>query len=1445
MRNKLARKIVCAVVVVLFSINDLCYGLGIQPMTAQPGGQARLAGEYVKRLGYGRNTVVDNYIPHFEGPEFIIDPATGQRSLFMENVRFIESEPNTIPEEWLNASFFQALGEMRGDDGKIDMAKAMKYFMIHEAGLPEDTLEFRHGYYGADEESGVIPVDRIEQVVEQGSVKYACILDTRMTQKWADLLEHDVRYEYTFPDGKKRIVSVAWSIFFRTAKHIMTDLKKADLEKWIITPKVQGMGHFTRGVKNSPHHYASLANIIDGRYWLPNDAAWLWFTQSYCLDDTRRYDNNKFKERLDWFFSSMEARQLGLPQEFPEFLEYAEAREESKELAHFINYHYFSRLDIRAMEPVVDPKSELITQFEARVAARKAAGILERHIYTGGRDENATMDDVDPDIYAVVDAILSDPDIHFLNPSMKVLNHGSIAVIEIRDPLSLEIAGQFVIGKKNALPGAEPAFHIGYGLQGSPVGISRDCANPREFAKIAKDLLAEVKKLSYFAGWAKAARAALKFTTFGQALAQNGTFAPGDDQAAEKVSEAYPALPYMDLDQAIALASGPTAGASGDTPTAGMAGSPNGLTPENPAVGASGAIKYTTLRQSPVPIPSKIKVLFADDPANKETLDVIRKELAWRFGGDVEIIAEHGGGNDKDWLRARIEKYKPNVIIVRSDTKAFKPEGEGADPGIFEFAKANGVKAIIRAGVAYENIDTDKARENGISVARTHGSANSVADLTLFLLAALDKKLGGAKKQGSFTAADIEKVVKTAPDEYLKLITESKKWGPISKEQKQEFINKWKTEIFDPLAGNELEALARVLNGRTIGLLGWGPIAQVVAEKLALLRKLLPGISFTVIAHSRSLTSDNPVARELGVTPVSRQKLFEDSDIVSIHLPAIPGLELVKKELASEKLKAIINTSRSPLVNPKALESFANLRRIMYLGDLDITDELLKLIEQNPENVRILPHIGASTKDGGSGVEENTVAALIEMSELLLGMKSSSENPTLQIVNGVTPKPISTPGVENGEGQSALEESRKEYYFGPAGHGDTTGKGPSDDEVRFIAQGKTPEPDNSRKDIIMRHRLSRMEFFLERIGKTTASFGNPEKESAYWKNIAKKLGLQGLNKAGVEELLSFYDSKVTSGARHANSLLRGALSEWSDGAEALVKPLPKTGLDMRQVIRGVTIGGQRNEDNASARQDRAGIFPWTNIGGQRPILGEASHGDTTGKGPSKGEGDWIGHRPGEKKYPAADENSPGKERRPDVLPGQHQDKSVETPMAFRKYISDMPIDGIVDYLITFMVSNDNVSERLPIAVRVLKERDPQKLIEFIRRLREVMPRVVDKGLPQALEKLSVIIPTVPADDAPIAPARRTTPPAEEILTRDLSPASGNIIVGFELAEAIKIYSQYAPNQLKALAQARGIERPEDDKWGIITQLIERQFSLRPGSIVEIVVYIGGGKQKTH
>lgn len=218
---------------------------------------------------------------------------------------------------------------------------------------------------------------------------------------------------------------------------------------------------------------------------------------------------------------------------------------------------------------------------------------------------------------------------------------------------------------------------------------------------------------------------------------------------------------------------------------------------------------------------------------------------------------------------------------------------------------------IQKFGMGLDNIDLDAAAKNGILVANVLGANSaSVAEVALMhILNAIRKfySCAGRVKSGNWMA---------------------------------------------PPQGRELD-------GKTVGLLGFGNIARNLA-------RMLSGFRVNIIAY-------DPYVKEAPEFPnvqllSSRQELFEKSDIVSLHIPSTPETQgCIGKDLF-DRMKPgsyLINTCRGTVVNEAELVEALKSGRLAGAG-LDVLcheppaadDPLLSM-----DNVYITSHMGAETKE--------------------------------------------------------------------------------------------------------------------------------------------------------------------------------------------------------------------------------------------------------------------------------------------------------------------------------------------------------------------------------------------------------------------------------------------------------------------------------------------------
>ena len=166
------------------------------------------------------------------------------------------------------------------------------------------------------------------------------------------------------------------------------------------------------------------------------------------------------------------------------------------------------------------------------------------------------------------------------------------------------------------------------------------------------------------------------------------------------------------------------------------------------------------------------------------------------------------------------------------------------------------------------------------------------------------------------------------------------------------------------------------LDGKTLGVLGLGKLGQRVAG-------VAKSLGMKVIAWSQNLTPEK--AKESGTEYVSKEDLFRNADVISIHVvlsDRTRGLVRAKDLGLMKKTAYLINTSRGPIVEEKALIAALTSKSIAGAG-LDVFD-IEPLPTDHPfrkmDNVVLTPHLGYVSEENYrtfySGVVEDIRAWL-------------------------------------------------------------------------------------------------------------------------------------------------------------------------------------------------------------------------------------------------------------------------------------------------------------------------------------------------------------------------------------------------------------------------------------------------------------------------------------
>ena len=155
--------------------------------------------------------------------------------------------------------------------------------------------------------------------------------------------------------------------------------------------------------------------------------------------------------------------------------------------------------------------------------------------------------------------------------------------------------------------------------------------------------------------------------------------------------------------------------------------------------------------------------------------------------------------------------------------------------------------------------------------------------------------------------------------------------------------------------------LPRDLNGKTLGVVGIGRIGSELAKICH------QAFGMRILAHDPYLTPEAQAAFESWVEFCEMERLFRESDVISLHIPFSPETQKLigAQHLSWMKPDAfLINTSRGGVIDEKALIQFLREKRIAGAG-LDVfaqeplgKDSPLKELD----NVILTPHTAALTQ---------------------------------------------------------------------------------------------------------------------------------------------------------------------------------------------------------------------------------------------------------------------------------------------------------------------------------------------------------------------------------------------------------------------------------------------------------------------------------------------------
>jgi (S)-sulfolactate dehydrogenase len=175
--------------------------------------------------------------------------------------------------------------------------------------------------------------------------------------------------------------------------------------------------------------------------------------------------------------------------------------------------------------------------------------------------------------------------------------------------------------------------------------------------------------------------------------------------------------------------------------------------------------------------------------------------------------------------------------------------------------------------------------------------------------------------------------------------------------------------------------IGREAAGATLGLIGFGDISRHVAVRAS-------ALGMDIVAFDPFVHKEDPVWRELRVSPLTLEQLLIFSDVISLHTPFTPETANLIDAAALRSMKqdaVLINTTRGGIVDEDALVEALNNGWIGgaamdVFADEPMTAESGARYADVP-NLIFTPHIAGVTQEGNRWISVLTVQNVLRVLE--------------------------------------------------------------------------------------------------------------------------------------------------------------------------------------------------------------------------------------------------------------------------------------------------------------------------------------------------------------------------------------------------------------------------------------------------------------------------------
>ena len=285
-----------------------------------------------------------------------------------------------------------------------------------------------------------------------------------------------------------------------------------------------------------------------------------------------------------------------------------------------------------------------------------------------------------------------------------------------------------------------------------------------------------------------------------------------------------------------------------------------------------------------------------------------------------------------DWLTERnyeciLDASTPIADLFKAnpDAEVVVVRSEKITPELIDLLPE--LKLVVRAGAGFNTIDIKDARKRNVDVMNTPGAnSNAVAEEVIALMLASARHVVAADKT-----------------------TRAGLWEKSK------------------LMGHEI-------TGKTVGILGLGHIGQLLVKRLS-------GFEVKVLGYDPMISP--ALAEKLGVELCTVERIFAESDFVSLHIPENDETRGMINRKLFELMKpgaTLVNCARAGIINEEDLRTAKASRKIFYLNDVYPKDEPGEKSIADVADL-MMPHLGANTYEANFNAARKAAEQIVDYFE--------------------------------------------------------------------------------------------------------------------------------------------------------------------------------------------------------------------------------------------------------------------------------------------------------------------------------------------------------------------------------------------------------------------------------------------------------------------------------